>query len=577
MTAMIRSCCWGLGRLALIACALSMSAAMLPTARAEARKKAAGSTQKSLSQTLTGTAKADFEAGKLLANDGDYAGALIKFTNAFEAAKDPRLLWNLAFCQKNLRHYAKVLSILRRYLEEGGSVLTSADRAEAQNLITLIEPFTTRVAFQVTPDGATIMVDDELVGTSPLSSPVVLDIGERRVRVTKAGYRPLEKALAVGGTSEVAFQAELEREVHEGRLLVNAPNHAQIFLDGKQVAMGKLDLVVASGGHQLRVIAPGTRPYQTEVVVSDRETRSVEVVLEAAAPPAKPRMHVAVGCADARPRGPDEGLVVHWDGTDVLSPVLVKKRHDDRLGKDVVEHVEYEVSQGRHSVRVNITDCQPSEAEANVAPDGGTEIMGALRSDRSVLLRGPLGSPGWYRLALGLWLPTGRLGNNGSIPENYTGAFGNLVGASLDVGLVGRWFALFVTGSWAKGTFDRDTHQTHIALPQSATTSWKQLSLRLGPRLPFNVVALGLGAQLNVQGIDLSQVRTGHVSSAADGFLELDVQPLCDWGIYVLGNLGHNISDDGWVDAALSVGLMYQPSARCHAERETRFGLTVRP
>ena len=62
----------------------------------------------SLSESLSGAAKAEYDAGKLLYQDGDYAGAQLKFRAAYETSKDPRLLWNMAAAEKNLRHYAQV-------------------------------------------------------------------------------------------------------------------------------------------------------------------------------------------------------------------------------------------------------------------------------------------------------------------------------------------------------------------------------------------------------------------------------------------------------------------------------------
>src|SRR5437762_13903717 len=84
---------------------------------AKPRGKAAST--KPLTQALTGEAKADYDAGKVLASDGDFAGALIKFTSAYEQSKDARLLWNVAVCEKNMRHYSRVIATLNRYLSEG--------------------------------------------------------------------------------------------------------------------------------------------------------------------------------------------------------------------------------------------------------------------------------------------------------------------------------------------------------------------------------------------------------------------------------------------------------------------------
>jgi len=56
----------------------------------------------SLADTLTGPAKDDYMAGRLLFGDHDYGGALVKFQSAYTQSKDARLLFNMAACEKNL-------------------------------------------------------------------------------------------------------------------------------------------------------------------------------------------------------------------------------------------------------------------------------------------------------------------------------------------------------------------------------------------------------------------------------------------------------------------------------------------
>jgi hypothetical protein len=543
------------------------------TAHAQGKQRAHSVAPKPLSQSLSGPSKADFEAAKLLATDGDFSGALIKFQNAYDTSKDPRLLWNIAFCHKNLRHYAKVISTLQRYVEDGDPILSAKDKQEALDLIALIEPFTTRASFEISESGASVYVDDDLVGSSPLSAPVVLDIGERRVRVTKEGFRVFEKALAIGGSSEITVDVALEKLVHEGKLIVNAPTNASIFLDNHQVATGKLEQAIVSGGHQIRITAPGMHPFQSEVVIKENETRSLDIVLEALAPAEKPKLRVAVGCTDPEPIAPEDGLVVYLDGPDVLAPTSVKRKWSDGKKGNVVEWVEFAVAPGRHQLRIGIPDCRALDAIVQVDAQKGAEIRGVLDSDRSILLRGPLGSPGWYRLALGLWLPAKQVRNQ--VPERYSGKLGDVVGASLEVGLVGRWFAAYVQGAMGQGSFGRDSHDTHYALPESASTRWNQLSLRLGPRFPFNIVALGFGIGLGMQELDLDQVRTGKKSGVASSYAELDLQPLCDWGLFAMATVDKAFKEDG-VGGALHTGVYYQPSSRCRRERTTQIGLTAR-
>jgi hypothetical protein len=526
--------------------------------------------KKPLAQSLTGAVKADFDAAKLLANDGDFASALIKFQSAYDNSKDPRLLWNVAFCQKNLRHYAKVLVTLKRYVDEGGTVLTANDKKEAQDLMALIEPFTTRANFRVNEEGAAISVDDELLGTSPLPAPALLDIGERHIRVIKDGFRSYEKTLPVGGNNEVNVDVTLEKEVHEGKLIVNAPANAAIFVDDKPVATQKLDLTLLSGGHQIRVTAAGMHPFQTEVVIKDRETRSLEVALEPLAPAEKPKLRVAVGCSDTEPKAPEEGLIVYLDGPDVLAPTLVKRQWNDDQKRNVVQEVEYAISPGAHRVRVAITDCRPIDVNVNVDTRAGAKIEGALESDRFVLVRGPLGSPGWLRLALGLWMPGGTVQDK--VPETYSGNVSNVVGTAIEAGLVSRWFGVYLSGTYGKGSFRRETFNSNYALPDKANVTWDQFTLRLGPRFPFHSVALGFGVSLGVQERDLDQVRTGHKSGVAGAFGQLDVQPLCDWGLFALGQAEKPFNDDR-VFGAMQVGIYFQPNAKCRKERSTKVGL----
>ncbi len=284
-----------------VAIALTLAGPLSSVATAQAPKSAV--TAKPLAQSLTGGAKADYDAAKVLASDGDFAGALIKFQSAYDQSKDPRLLYNIAFCEKNLRHYAKAIAALQRYLAEGTGLLTDKDRKEADGLIQTFQPFTTNATFKVSEDGAQIFVDDAPAGVSPLAAPVVLDIGERHIRVVKDGFKPFEKTLPVGGSAAVAVDVVLEKEVHEGHIVVDAPAGASIVLDGSPPSTGKLDATVPAGGHQLRVTAPGMRPFQSEVVIQDKETRSIQVALEPEAAAEIPKIRVAIGCDGPEPKG----------------------------------------------------------------------------------------------------------------------------------------------------------------------------------------------------------------------------------------------------------------------------------
>ncbi len=234
----------------------------------------------SLSASLKDAAKTDYESGKLLFTDGDYAGSLVKFSAAFDASKDARLLWNMAACEKNLRHYAKALKLVRQYATDGAEVLTDQDKQEAHELIKVMEPFTAKLKVTVDQPEAEVTVDDDVIGKSPIE-PVIVDIGTRKLRVHKNEFEDFAKELPVGGAAEVAVDVKLMKIVHEGRLTVKASNDATIAIDEKVVGTGTWAGVLPSGGHTLKVTAPKMRVYQAEVLIQDKQSRDVAVTLEA--------------------------------------------------------------------------------------------------------------------------------------------------------------------------------------------------------------------------------------------------------------------------------------------------------
>ncbi|MCC6217736.1 MAG: PEGA domain-containing protein [Polyangiaceae bacterium] len=240
-----------------------------------------------LSDTLTGTAKAEYEAGKLLFQDGDAAGALVKFKVAYDESKDARLLWNMAACEKALRHYAKVEGLVARYLAEGGALLTEQDQADAKALLEAIQPFVGQLEIAVSEADAEVFVDDESLGRSPLAAPVKVDIGKRRVRVAKDGFKPFQADQDVTGGAPVKVEAKLALIVHEGKLKVTARPGQTIRVDGKVVGKGSWEATLASGSHTVRVTAPGMQPYDTSVVVEDEKTATVAATLERVPPPQK--------------------------------------------------------------------------------------------------------------------------------------------------------------------------------------------------------------------------------------------------------------------------------------------------
>lgn len=261
-----------------LATLLSALAMTLVTAPAVAQQAARPKTAP-LAESLSGAAKSAYDSARRLYGAGDYAGAAQKYRAAYDASKEPRLQWNIAASEKNLRRYAKALPLVRLYHLEGDAVHTPQDRAEARELIEVMDPLTAKLLVVVNEAGAQVSIDDENQGRSPLRATLV-DIGTRKIRVLKEGFEPFAKDVVVAGAGEVNVEVKLVKSIHEGRLVLRAPPDATLTLDGKAVGTGTFDGVVASGGHALRVTAPKMVLYRSEVLVEDNQTREVVVKLD---------------------------------------------------------------------------------------------------------------------------------------------------------------------------------------------------------------------------------------------------------------------------------------------------------
>jgi hypothetical protein len=231
-----------------------------------------------LSDTLSGTSKADYEAGKLLFGVSDFAAALIKFNAAHDASADPRLLWNIATCEGKLHHYAKAVGMLRGYLKDGGALLSDQDRIDAAQTIQAMEPLTSTMQLSVNEPGADVFLDEQPIGKSPMD-PLLVDIGVHKVRVHKDEFSEAAEDVTVNGGAQLLVDLKLHPILHEGRVTITAGPQDAITLDGQPTAVGSWSGVLHSGGHTLRVTAPSMLPYQNEVLVQDGQSRDIRVTL----------------------------------------------------------------------------------------------------------------------------------------------------------------------------------------------------------------------------------------------------------------------------------------------------------
>jgi hypothetical protein len=238
-----------------------------------------------LASSLTGGAKAAYDAGKLLYDDKDYAGASTKYRAAYGASHDARLLWNIATCEKELRHYAQTAGLIERFIHDAPALVSPEYLAQARVTLAALRGFYSPVTFSVQPAGTHLFVDGEDVGVAPIPGPLPVDLGKHAVRAEHEGFLPFETALDVAGQNEMRLDVALVELSHVGQLVVTPSDPGDtVTLDEKVVGSGRWQGDILAGTHHVKVTAPGKKAYVTDVDLTVGEHRSLDVTLESEHP-----------------------------------------------------------------------------------------------------------------------------------------------------------------------------------------------------------------------------------------------------------------------------------------------------
>ncbi|MEI9936979.1 MAG: PEGA domain-containing protein [Pseudomonadota bacterium] len=151
-----------------------------------------------------------YARGLSLYGDGEFLLALVEFERAYQLSNNYKVLYNIGQVRMQLGRYAKAKEALEDYLKAGGTNL-SPERSQAVNkdLATLAER-TASLNVVTHEVGADISLDGKVIGTSPLSSPVIVDAGEHNLVLHKSGFYDSAQSVTLAGHDQVELTVELK-------------------------------------------------------------------------------------------------------------------------------------------------------------------------------------------------------------------------------------------------------------------------------------------------------------------------------------------------------------------------------
>jgi hypothetical protein len=200
-----------------------------------------------------------FDRGATFYREGDYAAALIEFKTAYGLSPSWQVLFNIGQCYFQLHDYPNAYLTLQRFAREGGDRVVAEDRATLDTELPDLANRVGKVTITSNVDGATVSVDDQVIGTTPLGDSVLVGMGVRRIMGTREGRAPVEKRVVIGGGDTVALRLDFALPLRSGlrparsngeprptRSRVNyVPTYLGILIGSGGVAVGSIFGIVA--------------------------------------------------------------------------------------------------------------------------------------------------------------------------------------------------------------------------------------------------------------------------------------------------------------------------------------------
>ncbi len=207
-----------------------------------------------------------------------YEDALAHYRTAYEAAKNPAILYNMGRAYEGLADFPKALDALEEFADKAPADL----KARVPKLEELLHDVRGRVSTLVISaplDGAEIRLGERVVGKTRTGQVVIrVNAGKQKLVVTKEGYFPFEKEIALAGGKVETVDAQLSTRASSGLLRVTSPvAGAAVSLDGKPLGIVPAESAVTPGAHKIALRRDGYENAETSVVLAAGERKDVDV------------------------------------------------------------------------------------------------------------------------------------------------------------------------------------------------------------------------------------------------------------------------------------------------------------
>jgi tetratricopeptide (TPR) repeat protein len=159
-------------------------------------------------QPTTRGAKDHYLRGIQFAEHRQWVNALAEFNASLALRPTSAASMNAAYCLQQLGRNAEALQLYRAVLRDFDNALVDKERQSVHASIAELELNVGHLALTCDVEGATVVIDDEARGKTPVGD-LLLDPGLHVVRVVKEGYEPAQVSLTIAATQTTKWKAAL--------------------------------------------------------------------------------------------------------------------------------------------------------------------------------------------------------------------------------------------------------------------------------------------------------------------------------------------------------------------------------
>ncbi len=229
-------------------------------------------------QTSTGVAtvaqvaegRALFQEGMRLVGQESWGEALEFFRRSRALISRPSTLFNIGSVLTRLGRMNEAITTLDEFLRVSDPAQNAAERAEAERLLADARRALVRLTLTLNVAEARVHIDGAPVDGSGAARALVLDPGERRVRVTAPGFEEQQFSLSLLPAIARSHRVDL-REVPTRIVLAITPERSVVRVDGRDVGTAR-EVPVGPGEHVILVTAEGYLPLQRTARVDRGES-----------------------------------------------------------------------------------------------------------------------------------------------------------------------------------------------------------------------------------------------------------------------------------------------------------------